>query len=139
MKYESRDYKIKRMRNIGYSLNKIGVRLAITGERVRQLEALMGLPPRGRREIVLVDRKCGNPKCKKVMRIKPYLPQKYCSKECLRIMRPPGRTPEMVKDYRRLKAIRYYHNVIKKRVDFHEWVKKNNDKAQKKLWKKKLK
>jgi glutaredoxin len=135
MKYETRNYKIKRMRAIGYSLYKIGSKIGLTGERVRQLEAKMGLPPRGKKVTVLVDRKCAH--CKKIMKVKSYLTKKFCSKECLKASRPPGRTPEMVKDYRRLKSIRYYYNVIKKRPDFHEYVKRNNDKAQKKLWKKK--
>ena len=131
-KFESRESIIKRLRMKGFSLHKIGLALGLTGESVRLLERRLGYPPRGRQIPVFEDRKCGNPKCLKVMHIRKCRPKKYCSLQCCKEVRPPARTIEEKKAYYRVKSLKYYHKVVKRRPDFHEYIKKHNDRAYKK-------
>lgn len=130
MKYESKDSIIRRMRNRGDSLRKIGNVLNLSGECIRLSELRLGFPKRGKKRLTKVSFKCSYPKCKKVVMVLPtqVKKRKYCSRACFKLAHPL-RPLEVRRAYYREKTKQYYHDVIKKRPDFHEFIKKNNDKA----------
>ena len=124
---------IRRMRNSGKTLQRIGDAVGLTRERVRQLEVQMGFPKRPLQRATRIQKPCKNPNCKNVMVLLiSGSKRKFCSRECQR-----GSTVKKTIEEKRAiwnkRTKDYYHNVLKKRPDFKDLVKARNDKYYKNL------
>ena len=121
--------RIIEMRKHNKSLHEIGRSVGLTGERVRQLERVWGLPARGMIKVERVNRVCSNPKCLTVMCLKSTDKRQNCCKKCY--LAKFKKTLAQKREIWRRKHYNYYHKVMVKRPDFKAYVKRCNDKYQK--------
>lgn len=116
---------IEKLRNKGKTLEEIGTVLGITRERVRQIEAEMGMPKRGHKKVERIEKCCGNPKCGKMMLLLPSSPKRYCSKKCRKDCRLRKTIAEK-RAWWNMRTKKYYHTVLKLKPNFKEIVRERN-------------
>lgn len=135
--YKSRNRQIVKWRNANVSQMLMASRLGITRQRVQQIERALGL---GRRRIPGVYKKytfkCKQ--CEKEVSIRTS-GRIYCGRSCFFQSRKIILTPqedqarqEKRKEKNRMRALSYYHQVFKKRVDWKDILKTRNEKYAKK-------
>ncbi len=119
-------------RKEGKTLQAIADKIGVTRQRIEQIEASLGLPKRGHRKAPRVTKPCANPKCGKIMSftINGYK-KRYCSKKCQHACKIKRTIAEKRAMWNK-KTKDYYHNVLKLRPDFHDIVRRNNEKYYKK-------
>lgn len=119
-------------RKEGKTLQAIANKLGVTRQRIEQIEYSLGLPKRGHKKAPRISVKCANPKCDRMMSFTINgAKKKYCTKKC----RQSCKIHRTIAEKRAIWNKRtkdYYHNVLKKRPDFHEIVRRNNEKYYKK-------
>ena len=94
-KLDSRKDKIIRLREQGKTLEYIGKKFSITRERVRQLEVIYGLQPRGRTQLKESDKAikfCKRELCRKMLsgslKNSNFVNKNYCSRLCISMKDP---------------------------------------------------
>lgn len=133
-KKEKRFDAIRTLREKNLTLGDIGKIMGVSRERIRQLETIMGLSPRGhtgpRVRAIRLKRKCKNPKCKKEMSLVPSLSHiKYCSRKCWLEMQPIGVARMSLKEKREYwnkRTRKYYHEKLKNNPKFIAKTKERN-------------
>lgn len=129
---QQRNNKIVKLHAKGKTQQEIADVLGLTRQRIQQIERELGLRrdrSKGVREYTLICQYSGK---KFTSRNKK---QKYASREFFYLSRRKYKTPAELKarqdarrEKNRLKAAWYYYNVLKKRPDFKEIVRRRNQK-----------
>ena len=133
MKYKHKYYDIVlAMRKKKNTLQEIAKVVGRSRERVRQVEKIIGLEPRGRtgpRKGVQIKKICNRIKCKQIFFVTPSNKHiKYCSRKCWLDNLPIGlarMTPEQKKVYWLKKSKRWYRN-NKDRPEIKERIRNAN-------------
>ncbi len=128
------------LREDNYTLEQIGEIIGVSRERIRQLEKVMGLLPRGkgRKKGMIyaerVEKKCQNKKCRKLMTLIPsHADRKFCSKKCWFDFLPLGpkrMTHEQFKVYNNQRMKAYYRKYLKGTPAFKEKTRERNKRYQ---------
>lgn len=126
-KQNERDAEIAAMGDM--TQQEIANKYNITRQRVQQIEKRLGI--KRDRSTKIYEYKCRE--CGEAF-MSNYHGRVYCSRECSSLGRRLYRTPEeranlieRVRESRRVRAKKYYHEVLKKKSNWHEIVHKRNE------------
>lgn len=130
--YEKRNKDIRKWRKEKISQIEIARRLKITRQRVQQIERKLGLglrcTPGVYKVYTFICRWCER---KATLRIAGRI---YCCRKCFFMSRKIHRTPQEIeqrkldkKEKNRLRSRKYYYEVLKKKDNWKEIIKKRNE------------
>lgn len=126
-KQNERDSEIVAMRDA--TQQKIADKYKITRQRVQQIEKRLGI--KRDRSTKIYEYKCQE--CGDAF-TSTYRGRVYCSRKCSSLGRRLYRTPEerialmeRIRESRRVRAKKYYHEVLKKQSNWHDIVRKRNE------------
>ena len=125
----SRNLKMMRLRKSGKTYRELATMFGITHQCVRQtlLQHFKNVPRlvKGKFKVYLLCRWCGKTFIKYS---KPTGKHHYCSLKCVYKARNKHRSVAFLKERNRRNASKYYWEVLRKKKNFHEIIRKNNKK-----------